>query len=140
MKRRKIIMLLLAALVAATGLTVVAVAAAQNGLPAAAGEQDAPVAAPAGAISPGQAAQTAEGATGQASSGVELDDENGTVVYEVQAGGSEVAVDAVTGKVLKVESGNGNEGGAELQNAGEAENDSRDNDSQEVDNGSTGQH
>ncbi len=103
MRRKKLIILLLAVLVAATGLTVVAVAAAQNGLPGGSEEQEAPVAAPVGAISPDQAAQAAADATGQTASGVELDDENGTIVYEVQAGGSEVAVEAGTGKVLKVE-------------------------------------
>ena len=36
---------------------------------------------------------------------VELDEENGTLVYSVEIGGSDVKVDAMTGAVLGVESG-----------------------------------
>ena len=61
-------------------------------------------------------AVTIAGAEAQGSvTGVELDDEDGTIVYEVEFDSdTEVAVDANTGDVVKVESGdNENEGGRE---------------------------
>lgn len=108
MKYMKSIILSSTALLAASGLTGAGIAVAQSGS-AAGTDQEAPVAEPAGAIGSDQAAQAAEKATGQTAGSVQLDDENGTVVYEVQAGGSEVAVEATTGRVMKVENGDDEE-------------------------------
>ena len=54
-------------------------------------------------ISADQAKQTAEAQVGGTASSAELDNENGSLVYEVKIGSQEVKVDAGTGAVLKVE-------------------------------------
>ena len=58
------------------------------------------------AITADQAKATAEAqANAGAASKVELDDENGLLVYSVEIGGVDVKVDAMTGVVVTVESG-----------------------------------
>lgn len=62
-------------------------------------------------ITTDQAKQAAEAKIGGNASGVELGNENGTLVYEVKIGKQEVKVDAGAGSVLKVEQdGNEKEG------------------------------
>ncbi|MCB0025738.1 MAG: PepSY domain-containing protein, partial [Caldilinea sp.] len=58
------------------------------------------------AITADQARATAEAQLNAgAASKVELDDENGQLVYSVEIGGVDVKVDAMTGVVVTVESG-----------------------------------
>lgn len=54
-------------------------------------------------ITADQAKQIAETKVGGAASSVELDNENGTLVYEVKIGTQEVKVDAGNGTVLQIE-------------------------------------
>ncbi len=56
-------------------------------------------------ISADQAKQAAEAQVGGTASSVQLDSENGLLVYEVKIGNQEVKVDAGDGSVLKVEKG-----------------------------------
>jgi uncharacterized membrane protein YkoI len=68
------------------------------------GQDEAPLGTP--AITPDAAQQTAEAHLNVGSSSqVELDDENGQLVYSVEIGSSDVKVDAMTGTVLGVETG-----------------------------------
>lgn len=53
-----------------------------------------------------QAITTAEAEIGGKASEVELDNEGGNLVYEVEIGEKEVVIDAVSGKVLYIESEN----------------------------------
>ena len=54
-------------------------------------------------ITPQQAAQTAEAKQGGTASSVQLEQENGSVVYAVVIGKTEVTVDASNGQVLSTE-------------------------------------
>jgi uncharacterized membrane protein YkoI len=68
------------------------------------GQDEAPAGTPAITADQAQAAAEASLSAGTASK-VELDDENGQLVYSVEIGSSEVKVDATTGAVLGVETG-----------------------------------
>lgn len=54
-------------------------------------------------ITPQQAQKAAEASQGGTATKVELDEEDGSLVYEVKVGKAEVLVDAGNGKVLKTE-------------------------------------
>jgi uncharacterized membrane protein YkoI len=68
------------------------------------GQETAPAGTPAITADQAQAAAEASLNAGTASK-VELDDENGQLVYSVEIGSSDVKVDAMTGAVLGVETG-----------------------------------
>ena len=68
------------------------------------GVEDAPSSTPSITAEAAQQAAEAYVHAGRATQ-VELDDENGTLVYSVEIGSSDVKVDAMTGAVLGVESG-----------------------------------
>jgi uncharacterized membrane protein YkoI len=68
------------------------------------GVEDAPTGTPSITAEAAQQAAEAYVNAGTATQ-VELDDENGTLVYSVEIGSSDVKVDAMTGAVLGVESG-----------------------------------
>lgn len=57
-------------------------------------------------ITPQQAQQLAEASAGGKASSVELEDEDGTLVYEVAIGQKEVVIDAMDGRVLYTENEN----------------------------------
>ena len=54
-------------------------------------------------VTSGQAQQTAEAAQGSTASKVELDEEDGSLVYKVKFANAEVLVDAGNGEILKTE-------------------------------------
>lgn len=54
-------------------------------------------------VTPEQAQQTAEAAQGGTATKVELDEEDGSLVYEVEFANAEVLVDAGNGEILKTE-------------------------------------
>jgi uncharacterized membrane protein YkoI len=62
-------------------------------------------------ITADQAKQAAEAQVGGTTSSVELDNENGSLVYEVKIGNQEVKVDAGNGSVLKIEQDDNEKGG-----------------------------
>jgi len=101
-----------------------------NETEAAASDQNdaAPNAAP--AITAAQAQATAEAQLkAGAASKVELDDENGQLVYSVEIGSSDVKVDAMTGTIISVESGE-DVAGADQDQVEEGDQNSPDNDNE----------
>jgi len=77
---------------------------AAEGPEAADGQDAAPVGTPSITADQAKAAAEAHLNAGAATQ-VQLDDENGTLVYSVEIGTSDVKVDAMTGAVLSVDSG-----------------------------------
>jgi uncharacterized membrane protein YkoI len=75
-----------------------------NGAEVSEGQESAPTGTP--ALTAQVAQDTAEGyLNAGTATQVELDDEDGTLIYSVEIGGSDVKVDAMTGVVLGVETG-----------------------------------
>ena len=75
-----------------------------NGAEVSEGQETAPTGTP--ALTAQVAQDTAEGyLNAGTATQVELDDEDGTLIYSVEIGGSDVKVDAMTGVVLGVETG-----------------------------------
>ena len=64
-------------------------------------------------ITAAQAKQAAEAKVGSTASGVELDNENGSLVYKVKFSKQEVKVDAGNGSILKVEQADNEKEGIE---------------------------
>lgn len=78
---------------------------------------------PAPAVGSDQAKQTAEKAAGGTATAVELEDEDGVSVYNVQVGDKELKIDAGNGNVLKTEAAGAddqnNEGQAGIEDDGQ---------------------
>lgn len=98
MSRKKVVLLAVSAVLIMVTATAVS-AYANNSV----SEVDDSVTLPAGSISTDQARQAAEQNTGGTASTIETDDEDGTLVYEVNVENEEVQVDATSGQVLQVE-------------------------------------
>ena len=67
-------------------------------------------------ITADQAKQAAEAQVSGTASSVELDNENGSLVYEVKIGNQELKVDAGNGSILKIEQDDNEKEGIESEN------------------------